>query len=331
MVRDGEMAARGLRAAGARRRRLGQGTSASCRRWLRQAILAARNYGPTPSWRAEGLAFNRHGAAVAGARRPRPARTISLPTCGRSPPWRRRRKTWSSWPGCLTATVQPSTGLAVDTDLRWSLLRRPGQPGRAGRGRHRRRSCQGDATDAGERAGRRVAGRRCRRSRPSARTWGDADRRESWTIAMFRATIIGFGRPRTSRSSSQPYRPEYFRRAQQGVERVVLGDGTGLRGVRLPDRRGGRGDESRATDAYLATEARARPPRSGGCSSRAATRVARALRNQSPRNREAAIHQPWNGRRLGGSARDRLGYGLAYVLWPGRQAGQRPSRRWPAR
>jgi aminopeptidase N len=97
-------------------------------------------------------------------------------------------------------------GLAVDTDLRWALLRR--LVSRGARGEEAiDAELSRDATDAGERQ---AAG--CRAAIPTLRA-----KRETWetltdgklTIAMFRATIIGFVDP-DQPSLVQPYRPEYF-------------------------------------------------------------------------------------------------------------------------
>jgi aminopeptidase N len=107
--------------------------------------------------------------------------------------------------GLLDGTVVLD-GLAVDTDLRWALLRRLVSRGAAGEdaidaelGR--------DATDAGERQ---AAGSRA--AIPSA-----AAKREAWetltdgklTIAMFRATMAGFADP-DQPALVEPYQPEYF-------------------------------------------------------------------------------------------------------------------------
>ena len=172
-------------------------------------------------------------------------------------------------------------GLAVDTDLRWALLRRLVSRGVRGEDAIDAELSR-DATDAGERQ---AAG--CRAAIPTLTA-----KRETWetltdgklTIAMFRATIIGFI-DQDQPALVQPYRPEYFAAlrevwsewssamAQDFVEYGYLIGAVAETTIA-------------ATDAYLA--AAPEPP--------AALRrlliegrdeVARALRNQS-RDREAA-------------------------------------------
>jgi len=107
--------------------------------------------------------------------------------------------------GLLDGTVVLD-GLAVDTDLRWALLRRLVSRGSAGEDAIDAELSR-DATDAGERQ---AAG--CRAAIPSA-----AAKREAWesvtdgklTIAMFRAVMGGFADP-DQPALVQPYQPEYF-------------------------------------------------------------------------------------------------------------------------
>jgi len=97
-------------------------------------------------------------------------------------------------------------GLAVDTDLRWALLQRLVSRGAAGEAEIDA-ELSADATDAGERHA-----ATCRASVPTARA-----KRETWetladgklTIAMFRATLLGFIDP-DQPSLVHPYRPAFF-------------------------------------------------------------------------------------------------------------------------
>ncbi|MGH3246939.1 MAG: ERAP1-like C-terminal domain-containing protein, partial [Trebonia sp.] len=107
--------------------------------------------------------------------------------------------------GLLDGTVGLD-GLAVDTDLRWALLRRLVSRGACGEEAIDAELSR-DATDAGERQ---AAG--CRAAIPTLTA-----KRETWetltggklTIAMFRATIIGFV-DQDQPALVQPYRAEYF-------------------------------------------------------------------------------------------------------------------------
>ena len=98
-------------------------------------------------------------------------------------------------------------GLAVDTDLRWALLRHLVSRGGAVA---RRRSTPSSPPTRPTRA----IGRRRRAGRPWPSITG---KRETWetltdgklTIAMFRATLAGFADPDQS-GLVEPYRPEYF-------------------------------------------------------------------------------------------------------------------------
>ena len=97
-------------------------------------------------------------------------------------------------------------GLAVDTDLRWALLRRLVSRGAAGPAEIDA-ELERDATDAGARQA-----ATCRAAIPSAEV-----KRETWetltdgnlTIAAFRATLAGFVDPDQS-SLVEPYRSQYF-------------------------------------------------------------------------------------------------------------------------
>jgi aminopeptidase N len=277
MVRDGELAARDYV-------RLVLGGVESVKdisvvqTLVRQAILAAREYAD-PSWRAEGLAF------IAAALR-------SL--CGTAPAgsdhqlaYLRAFATVATSPadleflaGLLDSTVSLD-GLAVDTDLRWGLLRRLVSRGVRGEDAIDAELSR-DATDAGERH---AAG--CRAAVPTLTA-----KRETWetltdgklTIAMFRATISGFA-DQDQPTLINPYRPEYFAAlskvwsewssamAQDFVE-------YGYRTCAV--------DEATiaATDAFLGAEP-APPAALRRLLSEGRDEVVRALRNQS-RDREAA-------------------------------------------
>ncbi len=277
MVRDGEMAARDYV-------RLVLGGVNSVRdisvvqTLLRQASLAARQYAD-PSWRAEGLAFiasslrSLLGAATAGSDQ-QLAYVRALAAVATS------TGDLEFLAGLLDGTVSLD-GLAVDTDLRWMLLRRLVSRGARGEAAIDAELSR-DATDAGERQ---AAG--CRAAIPTLTA-----KRETWetltdgklTIAMFRATIIGFADP-DQPTLVQPYRPEYFavlgevwREWSSAMAQDFVEYGYSIGAV----------DETTiaATDEYLATDPE--PP--------AALRrllvegrdeVARTLRNRS-RDREAA-------------------------------------------
>ena len=277
MVRDGEMAARDYV-------RLVLGGVASVKdisvvqTLLRQATLAARQYAD-PSWRAEGLAFiasslrSLCAAAPAGSD-DQLAYVRAFTAVATS------AEDLEFLAGLLDGTVSLD-GLAVDTDLRWALLRRLVSRGVRGEDAIDAELSR-DATDAGERH---AAG--CRAAIPTL-----AAKRETWealtggklTIAMFRATIIGFADP-DQPELTHPYRPEYFAALAKVWQEwsVAMAQDFVEIGYTL-----GAVDEStiEATDAYLASLPE--PP--------AALRrlliegrdeVVRALRNQS-RDRESA-------------------------------------------
>jgi aminopeptidase N len=202
MVRDGEMTARDYV-------RLVLGGVSSVRdisvvqTLLRQASLAARQYAD-PSWRAEGLAFIASSlrslltAAPAGSDH-QLAYVRALATVATS------LGDLEFLAGLLDGSISLD-GLAVDTDLRWMLLRRLVSRGVRGEDAIDAELSR-DATDAGERQ---AAG--CRAAVPTLTA-----KRETWetltdgklTIAMFRATIAAFTDP-DQPQLVQPYRPEFF-------------------------------------------------------------------------------------------------------------------------
>ena len=305
---------------------------------LRQAILAARQYAD-PSWRAEGLAFIasalRSLFAAAAGRAP----TTSSPTFARSPRWRPRPRTWSSWPGCLTARSASTGSRSTPTCAgrccaAWSAGACAGEDAIDA-------ELSRDATDAGERQAAGVPGRDPDAHR-QARDLGDADRREAddrdvprHDLRVRRPGPAGAGpalpagvlrRARRRYGGSGPRR---WRRTSWSTAYLICAV-----------------DEATiaATDAYLAA-ARRRPPRCAACSSRAATRSSapcatspatarRRARPVSPQ-RDGPAGEPAGPSRsrplLGGSAGDRLGHCLADVLGEVVQGDRRPSRRWRAR
>jgi aminopeptidase N len=270
MVRDGEMAARDYV-------RLVLGGVDSVRdisvaqTLLRQATLAARQYAD-PAWSAEGLALIAAGlrsllAAAPGGSDQQLAYLRALTTVATAP----------EDLGLLAALLDGEAeldGLAVDTDLRWALLRRLISRGVRGADAIDAELSR-DATDAGERHA-----AACRAAIPTL-----ASKRETWealtdgklTIAMFRATIAGFADP-DQRELVQPYRPEYFA-ALAGVwgewSSAMAQDFVAY-GYQI-----GAVDETTvaATDAYLAA-----PPEPAAALRRLLVEgrdeVARALRNQ---------------------------------------------------
>jgi aminopeptidase N len=277
MVRDGEMAARDYV-----RLVLGGVDSVPdigvVQTLLRQGTLAARQYAD-PAWRAEGLAF------IASSLR---SLLASAPAgSDHQLAYVRAFTSVATSDGDLeflaglldgTGTLD---GLAVDTDLRWMLLRR--LISRGARGEEAiDAELSRDATDAGERHA-----ASCRAAVPTLTA-----KRETWetltdgklTVATFRATIIGFI-DQDQGELTEPYRPEYFAAlpsvwgewsstmAQDFVEYGYLIGAT---------------DESTvaATDAFLA-----RDPESPAALRRLLAEgrdeVVRALRNQA-RDRETA-------------------------------------------
>jgi aminopeptidase N len=182
--------------------------------------------------------------------------------------------------GLLDGTIVLD-GLAVDTDLRWTLLRR--LVSRGVRGEETiDAELSTDATDAGERQA-----AACRAAVPSMKV-----KRETWetltegklTIAMFRATLAGFADP-DQPALIHPYRPEYFaavgevwREWSSAIAQDFVEGGYTICAV----------DEAtvKATDAYLASVPE--PPATlRRLLNEGRDEVLRALRNQS-RDREAA-------------------------------------------
>ena len=172
-------------------------------------------------------------------------------------------------------------GLAVDTDLRWTLLRR--LVSRAVLGEEAiDAELSADATDAGERQA-----AACRAAVPSIKV-----KRETWetltdgklTIAMFRATLAGFADP-DQRALVEPYRPEYFaavgevwREWSSAIAQDFVEGGYTICAVDAAT--------VEATDAYLSSVPE--PPATlGRLLNEGRDEVLRALRNQE-RDREAA-------------------------------------------
>jgi aminopeptidase N len=277
MVRDGEMAARDYV-------RLVLGGVKSVRdisvvqTLLRQATLAARQYAD-PAWRAEGLAF------IAASLR---SLAVTAPAgSDHQLAYVRALALVATAPDdleFLAGLVDGSIGLdglAVDTELRWALLRRLVSRGVRGEEAIDAELSR-DATDAGERQ---AAG--CRAAIPTLTA-----KRETWetltdgklTIAMFRATIIGFADP-DQPGLVQPYRPEFYAVLGQvwAEWSSAMAQDFVIYGYTI-----GAVDESTiaATDAYLA--ASPEPPAAlRRLLSEGRDEVARALRNQA-RDREAA-------------------------------------------
>jgi aminopeptidase N len=202
MCRDGEMAARDYV-----RLVLGGvdsiGDISVVQTLLRQAALAVRQYAD-PAWRAQGLDFiasslrSLLAAAPAGSDHQlayvRAFAAVATST-----------EDLQFLAGLLDGTVTLER-LAVDTDLRWALLRRLVSRGVRGEDAIDAELSR-DTTDAGERQA-----AACRAAIPTLTA-----KRETWetltegklTIAMFRATIIGFT-DQDQPALVHPYRPEYF-------------------------------------------------------------------------------------------------------------------------
>jgi aminopeptidase N len=277
MVRDGEMPARDYV-------RLVLGGVDSVRdisvvqTLLRQVTLAARQYAD-PAWRAEGLAFIASSLRSLAATAPagsdhQLAYVRALALVAAAPP------ELEFIAGLLDGTTALD-GLAVDTDLRWALLRRL-----VGQGVRDEEAVDAelsrDATDAGERQ---AAG--CRAAFPTL-----SAKRETWetltdgklTIAMFRATITGFADP-DQPTLVEPYRPEFFAAlgpvwaewsSAMAQDYVTYGYTIGAVDE----------DTIAATDAYLASSPE--PPAAlRRLLSEGRDEVVRALRNQA-RDRAAA-------------------------------------------
>jgi aminopeptidase N len=276
MVRDGEMAARDYV-------RLVLGGVDSVRdisvvqTLLRQAALAARQYAD-PARRAAELAVIASSLRSLAATAPagsdhQLAYVRALALAATSP------EDLEFLAGLLDGRTGLD-GLAVDTELRWALLRR--LVSRGARGEEAiDAELSRDATDAGERQ---AAG--CRAAIPTLTA-----KRETWealtdgklTIAMFRATVIGFADP-DQPALVQPYRPEFFAALGQvwaewssAMAQDFVTHGYTIGSVDE--------DTIAATDAYLASSPE--PPASlRRLLSEGRDEVARALRNQA-RDREA--------------------------------------------
>ncbi|MGH3278903.1 MAG: aminopeptidase N [Trebonia sp.] len=277
MVRDGEMAARDyvhLVLCGVDSVR----DISVVQTLLRQATLAARQYAD-PSWRAEGLSFI--ASSLRGLLAAAPAGSDHQLAYVRALAVVATSHGDLEFLAGLLDGAASLDGLAVDTDLRWALLRRLVSRGVRGEEAIDAELCR-DATDAGERQ---AAG--CRAAIPTLTA-----KRETWealtagklTIAMFRATMIGFADP-DQPDLVHPYRPEYFaalgevwRDWSSAMAQDFVEYGHQIGAV----------DSStiEATDAYLASS-----PEPPAALRRLLTEgrdeVARAVRNQS-RDREAA-------------------------------------------
>jgi aminopeptidase N len=277
MVRDGEMAARDYV-------RLVLGGVDSVRdisvvqTLLRQAVLAARQYAD-PAWRAEGLAFIAASLRSLAAAAPsgsdhQLAYVRALALVATSP------ADLEFLAGLLDGRVALDE-LAVDTELRWALLRRLVSRGVRGEDAVDAELSR-DATDAGERHA-----AACRAAIPTLTA-----KRETWetltdgklTIAMFRATITGFADP-DQPALVQPYRPEFFAALPQvwAEWSSAMAQDFVTYGYTI-----GAVDEgtTAATDAYLASSPE--PPAAlRRLLSEGRDEVARALRNQA-RDRAAA-------------------------------------------
>jgi aminopeptidase N len=202
MCRDGEMAARDYV-------RLVLGGISSVRdisvvqTLLRQTGQAVRRFAD-PAWQATGLELMASSL--------RSLLLSAEPASDHQLAYTRTFATVATSPSdleLLSGLLSGSTvveGLAVDTDLRWALLRRLVSRGAAGPAEIDAELAR-DSTDAGERQA-----ATCRAAIPSA-----ASKRETWetlregklTIAMFRATLTGFIGPDQA-GFVEPYRPEYF-------------------------------------------------------------------------------------------------------------------------
>jgi aminopeptidase N len=276
MVRDGEMAARDYV-------RLVLGGVDSVRdisvvqTLVRQAIVAARQYAD-PAWRPEGLAFIASALRSLSASAPAGS-DHQLAYVRAFTGVATSAEDLEFLAGLLDGTTGLD-GLAVDTDLRWTLLRRLVSRGVRGEDAIDAELSR-DATDAGERQ---AAG--CRAAIPTLTA-----KRETWetltagklTIAMFRATIIGFA-DADQPALIHPYRPEYFAAlgAVWGEWSSAMAQDFVEYGYHVCAV-----DEATiaATDAYLATEP-ATPAALRRLLVEGRDEVARALRNQS-RDRES--------------------------------------------
>ena len=259
MCRDGEMAARDYV-------RLVLGGVDSVRdisvvqTLLRQATQAVRHYAE-PSWREEGLALMASslrsllGSAPAGSDH-QLAYVRAFTGVATSP------ADLSLLAGLLDGSTVLD-GLVVDTDLRWTLLRRLVSRGVLGE-EAIDAELSSDATDAGERQA-----AACRAAVPSvtgqAGDLGDADRRE----ADDRDVPGHAGRIRRPRSAGagRAVPAGVLRRGRRGLAGVVVGDRPGLRGGRLLGLRRRRGDgrgHRRLPGVFARAADRAAPPAQRG-------------------------------------------------------------------
>jgi aminopeptidase N len=202
MCRDAEMAARDY----VRLVMLGVGSVTDisvAQTLLRQASLAVRRYAD-PAWRDEGLEYMGDALhdLLFGAG---PGSDAQLAYAQALTGVARTDRHLSVVAGLLDGTVTLD-GLAVDTDLRWTLLHRLVSQGRAGLEQIDAELAR-DATDAGER---RAAAARA--ALPDAenkrRTWDEivAGRLPN---AMFRATLTGFVNS-DQEELTAPYRDPFF-------------------------------------------------------------------------------------------------------------------------
>ena len=256
-----------LALAGVTRARPRSAWCSRCRRKLRSALdrFADPAWAPTagPGWPR----WPRTRCA-----RPSPARTTSWPGPGRSPPPPARRSTSRCCAGCWTAP-RPVPGLAVDTDLRWTLLQALVAVGAAG-GREIEAELDRDPTASGQR---RAATARALRptAEAKAEAWRLATEDDELPNAINEAIIGGFHHP-AQHELTAPYVEPYFavipdvweRRTSETAQNVVVGlfpDRSRRRrggGGRVPGRRGqpaGAAPAGRRGPRRRAARAAARP------------------------------------------------------------------------
>jgi aminopeptidase N len=241
-----------------------------------------RNYAE-PSWRAEGLALMASALRSLLASAP-PGSDHQLAYVRAFAGSATSAADLSFLSGLLDGTTVLD-GLAVDTDLRWTLLRRLVSRGALAE-EAIDAELSADATDAGERQA-----AACRAAVPSAK-----GKRETWetltegklTIAMFRATLAGFADPDQS-ALVELYRPEYFaavgdvwREWSSAMAQDFVEGGYSICAV----------DEATvaATDAYLASVPE--PPAAlRRLLNEGRDEVLRALRNQACDREAAALEE----------------------------------------
>jgi aminopeptidase N len=202
MCRDGEMAARDY----VRLVMLGAGSVADIsvvQTLLRQASQAVRRFAD-PAWRDEGLEYMGdalHELLINAASGSDAQLVYTQALTGVARTDRHLNLVASLFDG--TTTLE---GLAIDTDLRWTLLHRLVSQGRAGFEQIDAELAR-DATDAGER---RAASARAAVPDPEnkRRTWDEivAGRLPN---ATFRATLTGFANP-DQEELTAPYREPFF-------------------------------------------------------------------------------------------------------------------------